>query len=126
MLILSPTLFLKSSLTLLAELNAQVGSALCLAAAIDAELGPEPGRPGEVMVRKLERLVRSEGYKAKFAGLVVKGSVIGVGGVRGVGGGIGGLANRGESVVFMVLLISIWDHKNSFELEFSSDFNPYL
>ena len=73
------------------ELNAQIGSALCLAAAIDAAPDPEPGRLGKVLVPRLERLVRSEGYKARFAGLVVVGSVIGVGGVSGIGGGIGGL-----------------------------------
>jgi hypothetical protein len=73
------------------ELNAQIGSALCLAAAIDAAPDPEPGRLGKVLVPRMERLVRSEGYKARFAGLVVVGSVIGVGGARGIGGGIGGL-----------------------------------
>ncbi|KAJ6293978.1 hypothetical protein OIU76_022119 [Salix suchowensis] len=73
------------------ELNAQIGSALCLAAAIDAAPDPEEGRLGKVLVPKLERLVRSEGYKAKFAALVVVGSVIGVGGLRGIGGGIGGV-----------------------------------
>ncbi|KAB5531963.1 hypothetical protein DKX38_018633 [Salix brachista] len=51
------------------------------------------------------------------------GSVIGVGGVRGVGGGIGVVENL---LSVLVLLISIWDHKNAFELEVSSDFNPYL
>ncbi|KAB5524905.1 hypothetical protein DKX38_022654 [Salix brachista] len=73
------------------ELNAQIGSALCLAAAIDAAPDPEEWRLGKVLVPKLERLVRSEGYKAKFAALVVVGSVIGVGGLRGIGGGIGGV-----------------------------------
>ncbi|KAG6753042.1 hypothetical protein POTOM_043086 [Populus tomentosa] len=73
------------------ELNAQIGSALCLAAAIDAAPDPEPGRLGKVLLPRLERLVKSEGYKAKFAGLVVVGSVIGAGGVRGIGGGTGGL-----------------------------------
>jgi hypothetical protein len=73
------------------QLNAQIGSALCLAAAIDAAPDPEPGRLGKVLLPRLERLVKSEGYKAKFAGLVVVGSVIGVGGVRGIGGGTGGL-----------------------------------
>ncbi|KAJ6672468.1 MICROTUBULE-ASSOCIATED PROTEIN TORTIFOLIA1 [Salix viminalis] len=92
-LILSPTIFLKSSLKLRVvftiltppssahnlseskfteqELNAQVGSALC------SWVQNRGGR-----VPKLERLVKSEGYKAKFAGLVVIGSVIGVGGVN--------------------------------------------
>uniref|UniRef100_A0A2C9UJK7 TORTIFOLIA1/SINE1-2 N-terminal domain-containing protein n=1 Tax=Manihot esculenta TaxID=3983 RepID=A0A2C9UJK7_MANES len=72
------------------ELNSQIGSALCLAAAIDAAPDPEPGRLGKALVPKLERLLKSDGYKAKSAGLVVMGSVIGVGGVRGYAG-MGGL-----------------------------------
>ncbi|KAF2311392.1 hypothetical protein GH714_022236 [Hevea brasiliensis] len=42
------------------------------------------------LVPKLERLLKSDGYKAKSAGLVVMGSVIGVGGVSGYAG-MGGL-----------------------------------
>ncbi|KAJ9140383.1 hypothetical protein P3X46_031037 [Hevea brasiliensis] len=72
------------------DLNAQIGSALCLAAAIDAAPDPEPGRLGRALVPKLERLLKSDGYKAKSAGLVVMGSVIGVGGVSGYAG-MGGL-----------------------------------
>ncbi|KAJ9163690.1 hypothetical protein P3X46_023330 [Hevea brasiliensis] len=65
------------------DLNAQIGSALCLAAAIDAAPDPEPGRLGKALVPKLERLLKSDRYNAKSAGLVVMGSVIGVGGIRG-------------------------------------------
>ncbi|XP_065876638.1 TORTIFOLIA1-like protein 3 [Euphorbia lathyris] len=72
------------------DANAQVGSALCLAAAIDSAPNPEPGRLGKMLVPKLERLLKSDSYKSKSAGLVVMGSVIGVGGVRGYGG-LGGL-----------------------------------
>ncbi|EEF52077.1 TORTIFOLIA1-like protein 3 [Ricinus communis] len=72
------------------EMNAQIGSALCLAAAINAAPDPEAGRLGKALVVRMERLLKSEGYKAKSAGLVVIGSVIGVGGVRDYGG-IGGL-----------------------------------
>ncbi|CAN0900717.1 TORTIFOLIA1-like protein 3 [Linum grandiflorum] len=68
------------------DLNAQVGSALCLAAAIDSAPDPDPGRLGKALVSRLERLVKNDAYKAKSAGLVVLGSVIGVGGVRGYGG----------------------------------------
>ncbi|CAI0399045.1 unnamed protein product [Linum tenue] len=68
------------------DLNAQVGSALCLAAAIDSAADPDPGRLGRALVPRLERLVKSDAYKAKSAGLVVLGSVIGVGGVRGYNG----------------------------------------
>ncbi|KAJ4851385.1 hypothetical protein Tsubulata_006705 [Turnera subulata] len=71
------------------EAGAQVGSALCLAAAIDAAPDPEPVRLGRALVGRIERLVKSEGYKAKSAGLVVLGSVVGVGGARG--GNVGGL-----------------------------------
>uniref|UniRef100_A0A6N2LJG3 TORTIFOLIA1/SINE1-2 N-terminal domain-containing protein n=1 Tax=Salix viminalis TaxID=40686 RepID=A0A6N2LJG3_SALVM len=69
------------------ELNAQIGSALCLAAAIDAAPDPEEGRLGKVWSCETGEV----GYKAKFAALVVVGSVIGVGGLRGIGGGIGGV-----------------------------------
>ncbi|CAN1183057.1 TORTIFOLIA1-like protein 3 [Linum perenne] len=65
------------------DLNAQVGSALCLAAAIDSAPDPDPGRLGKALVPRLERLLKNDTYKAKSAGLVVLGSVIGVGGVRG-------------------------------------------
>lgn len=65
--------------------NAQVGSALCLAAAIDAAPDPDPGRLGRALMPKLERLLKNEGFRAKSAVLVVVGSVIGAGGVSGRG-----------------------------------------
>ncbi|XP_050223561.1 TORTIFOLIA1-like protein 3 [Mercurialis annua] len=68
------------------EVNAQVGSALCLAAAINSAPDPDAGKLGKAVVVKMERVLKSEGYKGKSAGLVVIGSVIGVGGVRGYGG----------------------------------------
>ncbi|WCJ36013.1 ARM repeat superfamily protein [Euphorbia peplus] len=68
------------------DANAQIGSALCLAAAIDAAPNPEAGRLGKMLLPKMERLLRSDGYRSKSAGLVVVGSVIGVGGVRGYAG----------------------------------------
>ncbi|KAK1564301.1 hypothetical protein Q3G72_000174 [Acer saccharum] len=64
------------------DMNAQVGAALSLAAAIDAASDPEVGRLGRMMVR-LEKLVKNDGFKAKAAGLVVIGSVIGSGAVGG-------------------------------------------
>lgn len=72
------------------EFNAQIGSALCLAAAIDSAPDPEPGKLGRALLPKLERLLKSDRYKAKSAALVVMGSIIGVGGVRGYAG-MGGL-----------------------------------
>lgn len=66
------------------DTNAQVGAALCLAAAIDAAQDPDAGRLGRMEVR-LERLLKSEVFKAKAAGLVVVGSVIGSGAVDGSG-----------------------------------------
>ncbi|KAJ8772946.1 hypothetical protein K2173_028123 [Erythroxylum novogranatense] len=71
------------------EMSAQLGSALCLAAAIDAAPDPDPARLGKVLVPRLERLVKSDSYKAKSAALVVIGSVIRVGGVSGYGGMVG-------------------------------------
>ncbi|KAJ0105576.1 hypothetical protein Patl1_17947 [Pistacia atlantica] len=66
------------------DMNAQVGAALCLAAAIDAAPDPEAGRL-ERMLARLERLVKNEGFKAKAAALVVVGSVIGSGAAGGAG-----------------------------------------
>lgn len=66
------------------DTNAQVGAALCLAAAIDAAQDPDAGKLGRMEVR-LERLLKSEVFKAKAAGLVVVGSVIGSGAVDGSG-----------------------------------------
>lgn len=73
------------SVSLEQDLNAQIGSALCLAAAIEASPEPEI----EVIRKSLPRLgklAKSEGFKAKAALLVLIGSVVGVGGAssRGV------------------------------------------
>ncbi|XP_044476243.1 TORTIFOLIA1-like protein 3 [Mangifera indica] len=66
------------------DMNAQVGAALCLAAAIDAAPDPDAGRLGRLLAR-LERLVKNERFKAKAAALVVVGSVIGSGAAGGEG-----------------------------------------
>ncbi|KAL4361016.1 hypothetical protein GQ457_04G017160 [Hibiscus cannabinus] len=66
------------------EPNAQIGSALCLAAAIDGSPDPDPVRLGK-MLKKLEKLVKCDGCKAKAAVLVVIGSVIGSGGASNLG-----------------------------------------
>ncbi|XP_009151379.1 TORTIFOLIA1-like protein 3 [Brassica rapa] len=74
------------------EVNAQIGAALCLAAAIDAAEDPDPVRLGEVLLPRVEKLVKCKAFKAKSAGVVVIGSVIGAGGVAG-GGGLKGLVD---------------------------------
>lgn len=61
------------------EMNFQSGAALCLAAAIDGSPDPEPVFLKRVMQR-LEKLLRSECFKAKAALLSVFVSVIGVNG----------------------------------------------
>ncbi|XWS51042.1 hypothetical protein CRYUN_Cryun12cG0142100 [Craigia yunnanensis] len=66
------------------EPNAQIGAALCFSAAIDGSLDPDPVRLGR-MLTKLEKLVKSDGCKAKAAVLVVIGSVIGSGGASNLG-----------------------------------------
>ncbi|KAJ4877413.1 ARM repeat superfamily protein [Raphanus sativus] len=71
------------------EANAQIGAGLCLAAAIDAAEDPDPGRLGTTLLPRLEKLVKCNAFKAKSAGVVVIGSVIGAGGVSG--GGLRGL-----------------------------------
>ncbi|GKV14208.1 hypothetical protein SLEP1_g25111 [Rubroshorea leprosula] len=63
--------------------NAQIGAALCLAAAIDGTPDPDPGRLGKIVPR-LEKLVKCDAFRAKAAGLTVIGSVIGSGGVSGL------------------------------------------
>ncbi|CAA7035046.1 unnamed protein product [Microthlaspi erraticum] len=68
------------------EVNAQIGAALCLAAAIDAASDPDPARLGQVLLPRLEKLVKCKAFKAKSAGVVVIGSVIGAGGVSSSGG----------------------------------------
>ncbi|VVB17722.1 unnamed protein product [Arabis nemorensis] len=73
------------------EVNAQIGAALCLAAAIDAAEDPDPVRLGQTLLPKLEKLVKCNAFKAKSAGVVVIGSVIGAGGVSGATMSSGGL-----------------------------------
>lgn len=68
------------------ETNAQIGAALCFAAAIDGAPDPDPVRLGR-MVPRLEKLVKLDGFKAKAAVLVVIGSVIGSGGLSDSGPG---------------------------------------
>ncbi|XVE54890.1 hypothetical protein DITRI_Ditri03aG0118600 [Diplodiscus trichospermus] len=69
------------------EPNAQIGAALCLAAAIDGSPDPDPVRLGR-MLTKLEKLVKCDGCKAKAAVLAVIGSVIGSGGASNLGQGM--------------------------------------
>lgn len=69
---------LSDSLTTEQGMNAQIGAALCVAAAVEA--APEPGM--EQLRRLLHRagkLLRSEGFKAKAALLGMVGSIVGVG-----------------------------------------------
>ncbi|XVF54210.1 hypothetical protein PTKIN_Ptkin05aG0162200 [Pterospermum kingtungense] len=81
------SLFLKSlsdALFTEQEPKAQIGAALCLAAAIDGSPDPDPVRLAR-MLTKLGKLLKSDGYKAKAAVLVVIGSVIGSGGASNLG-----------------------------------------
>lgn len=55
--------------------NSQAGAALCLAAAIDAASDPEPARLMKLLPR-FEKLLKSEGFKAKPALMTLIGSVI--------------------------------------------------
>ena len=64
------------------DVHSQIGAALCLAAAIDAEADPEPARLAKLLP-KFERLLKSDSFKAKPALLTLIGSVIGSGGVSG-------------------------------------------
>ncbi|XP_039054573.1 TORTIFOLIA1-like protein 3 [Hibiscus syriacus] len=66
------------------EPNAQIGAALCLAAAIDGSPDPDPVRLGK-LITKLEKLVKCDACKAKAAVLVVIGSVIRIGGASNLG-----------------------------------------
>ncbi|KAK2994388.1 hypothetical protein RJ640_029503 [Escallonia rubra] len=59
--------------------NSQLGSALCLSAAIDAAPDPEPDQLQKLMP-KLVKLVRSDSFKAKPAVLAVIGSIASAGG----------------------------------------------
>lgn len=58
--------------------NAQIGAALCLAAAIDAAPDPEPARLAKLLPR-FEKLLKSEIFKAKAALLALIGSVVSAG-----------------------------------------------
>jgi HEAT repeat protein len=76
---------LMDAITLEQDLNAQIGSALCLAAAIDAAPDPDVELLRKSLPR-LGKLARNEGFKAKAALLVLTGSVVGASGAssRGV------------------------------------------
>ncbi|CAK9172339.1 unnamed protein product [Ilex paraguariensis] len=63
------------------DLNAQIGAALCLARAIDVSDDPEPMYLRK-LVPRMERLLRSESFKAKAALLTLIGSVVGAGGAK--------------------------------------------
>ncbi|CAN1311188.1 TORTIFOLIA1-like protein 4, partial [Linum perenne] len=66
-------------LTVEQDLNAQIGAAMCLAAAIEA--APEPGvEQLRKVLPRLGKLVKGEGFKAKAALLSVIGNIVGVGG----------------------------------------------
>nr|XP_043623860.1 TORTIFOLIA1-like protein 4 [Erigeron canadensis] len=64
--------------------NAQMGSALCLSAAIDASRDPEHVELKK-MLPKFLKLVKSDGFKAKSALLNVVGSIVGSGSGSGLG-----------------------------------------
>ncbi|KAH7856687.1 hypothetical protein Vadar_004286 [Vaccinium darrowii] len=63
------------------EVNSQTGAALCLAAAIDAAPDPDAVYLRKVLLPRVEKLLRSNAFKAKAALLTVVGSVIEVGAV---------------------------------------------
>ncbi|XP_061976741.1 TORTIFOLIA1-like protein 4 isoform X2 [Populus nigra] len=71
-------------LTIDQDLNAQIGAALCLAAAIEAAPEPEVEQLRKVLPR-LGKLVKGEGFKAKAALLSVIRSIVGVGGASSKG-----------------------------------------
>lgn len=73
------------AVTLEQDLNSQIGSTLCLAAGIEAAPAPDVELLRKSLPR-LGKLLKSEGFKAKAALLVLVGSVVGVGGAssRGV------------------------------------------
>ncbi|KDP21273.1 hypothetical protein JCGZ_21744 [Jatropha curcas] len=66
-------------LTLEQDFNAQIGAAMCLAAAIEAAPEPEAEQLRKLLPR-LGKLVKGEGCKAKAALLSVIGNIVGVGG----------------------------------------------
>ncbi|KAI3731491.1 hypothetical protein L1987_62679 [Smallanthus sonchifolius] len=59
--------------------NSQIGSALCLSAAIEASPDPEPAQLQKLLPRVL-KLIKSDSFKAKPALLSVIGSIAGAGG----------------------------------------------
>lgn len=65
------------------EVNAQMGAAMCLAAAVDSAEEPDVAALRKVMPR-FEKLLRCESFKAKAALLGLIGSVISVGGAGNV------------------------------------------
>ncbi|CAK9170247.1 unnamed protein product [Ilex paraguariensis] len=65
------------------DLNAQIGAALCLAKAIEMSDDPEPMQLRK-LVPRMEKLLRSESFRAKSALLTLIGSVIEAGGARNV------------------------------------------
>ncbi|KAG7954706.1 hypothetical protein I3843_11G033200 [Carya illinoinensis] len=60
------------------DLNAQIGAALCLAAAIDAAPDPDPARLAKLFPR-FEKLLKCESFKAKAALLALMGTVVSAG-----------------------------------------------
>ncbi|KAL4586869.1 hypothetical protein LXL04_011514 [Taraxacum kok-saghyz] len=59
--------------------NSQIGSAMCLSAAIEASPDPEPAQLQKLLPRVL-KLIKSDSFKAKPALLTVIGSIAGAGG----------------------------------------------
>lgn len=76
---------LVETMSLEQDANSQIGSALCLAAAIEATPDADAAQLRRSLPR-LAKLAKSEGFKAKAALLVLIGSVVGAGGAssRGV------------------------------------------
>ncbi|XP_038886613.1 TORTIFOLIA1-like protein 4 [Benincasa hispida] len=70
---------LMETLTLEQDINSQIGSALCLAAAVEAAPDPDVSQLRKNLTR-LGKLAKNEGFKAKAALLVLIGSIIAVGG----------------------------------------------
>ncbi|KAL8227523.1 hypothetical protein R6Q57_015107 [Mikania cordata] len=62
------------------DYNAQIGSALCLSAAIEASSDPEPAHLQKLLPRVL-KLIKSDSFKAKPALLSVIGRIAGAGGI---------------------------------------------
>ncbi|PON46540.1 Armadillo-type fold containing protein [Parasponia andersonii] len=75
---------LMDSLSLEQDPNSQMGSALCLAAAIEAAPDPDAAQLRRSLPR-LGKLAKSEGFKAKSALLVLVGSIVGAGGASSKG-----------------------------------------